>query len=121
LLGSHALAEVAYYDAVLGLVVALAAAVPGALDLVKLDGARLAIGLRHAGIMIASVSMFGVALGVRQRGELPSILVCALDSLGALTLMLGGWFGGELVFGHGVGVQRRAQSREDSGAGRQSG
>ena len=111
MLGSEQLGVVAYYDELLGLIFALVAAVPGALDLVKLDKARLGIALWHAGIMLLTLSLFGVSLGLRSRAA-PSLGVCVLDSIAALTLALGGWFGGELVFGHGVGVASRAPTNE---------
>jgi uncharacterized membrane protein len=108
LMNSNELALVAYHCELAGLIAASVAALPGFIDLVKLsEGARSRTGARHALIMLAAASLFGVAFAFRSRAQIPGALVCSLDALAALTLAVGAWFGGELIFRHGVGVRAR--------------
>ncbi|MFZ5896973.1 MAG: DUF2231 domain-containing protein [Myxococcota bacterium] len=107
LLAARELALVAYYSEVAGVVAAALAALVGFWDLLKLEADELRIGIRHALGVIAACSAFGGALALREPTELPSAIVCSLDGMGAVLLAVGGWFGAELVFGHGVGMRSR--------------
>jgi hypothetical protein len=58
-------------------------------------------------LMLTAVTFFGVDLLVRGGAAPPHGLarlgIVAIDVAGAVVLMIGGWYGGELVFGHGIG------------------
>ena len=53
---------------------------------------------------------FGLSLVVRHSPEFSDwslrLVPMAIDCLGTLLLAAGGWFGGELVYGHAVGVRQ---------------
>jgi uncharacterized membrane protein len=53
--------------------------------------------------------VFAVSLVVRHGPEpaagLPRLVAMGIDVLGTLLVVIGGWFGGELVYGHGAGVR----------------
>lgn len=71
----------------------------------------------HLTVMLAAVGCFGVDLILRggpaapRGGQLTGTVV--LHALGTLVLLTGGWLGGELVFRHGIAVER---PREPSAA-----
>jgi len=60
--------------------------------------------------MLAALGSFAVGLVLRHGPELVEPWrrgsATALDCLGTLLLAVGGWFGGELVYGHGVGMRK---------------
>lgn len=64
-------------------------------------------GTWHMIVMLAAVSLYGLSLVVRRVPEPVSgtgaWLAVGLSALGFLSLVAGGWLGGELVFGHGIG------------------
>jgi uncharacterized membrane protein len=61
-------------------------------------------------VMLTAVTCFGLDLLIRGGSSVPrgGVLVAALalDVGGAAIVGVGAWYGGELVFGHGVGVRR---------------
>ncbi len=96
----------ALYTMVGGFVGGLAAAVPGAIDLLSIRELRVRkIGLLHMALNLVAVTLYGVNLWLRFRADgnnqgLP--LVLSLISVAMLGIS--GWLGGELVFRNGVGV-----------------
>jgi uncharacterized membrane protein len=58
-------------------------------------------------LMLVATSAFGATLLLRGPSAAPSsalaVATLGCDALGALTLALGGFYGGELVYRHGVG------------------
>jgi len=62
----------------------------------------------HMLVMLTGISCFGIELLFRGGTAPPSgaalISTVALDAVGAAIVTVGGWYGGELVFGHAVGV-----------------
>ncbi|HEY4158111.1 MAG TPA: DUF2231 domain-containing protein [Polyangiaceae bacterium] len=98
-------AIVAYYSEIAGLIGAALAILTGLVDFAKLrDERAVKIALYHATAVVTSVCFFGVALALRGRSERVSVVVTALDATGAAVLAVAGWFGGHLVFHHGVAV-----------------
>jgi uncharacterized membrane protein len=102
-------ADFAFWSIAAGLASAVPAAVAGFVDYVRLEGDDSAgrAGLYHMAFMLCAAGFFGFSLLVRMRvfpgtGDGAAI---ACDIGGFALLALGGWFGGELVFGHGVGVR----------------
>jgi uncharacterized membrane protein len=93
----------------LGVLGALVAAVAGVADLLTLepDSPAQRTALWHMVVMLVAVSAFGATLLVR-RGDAPTggalTAVLACDAAGLVSLGLGGFLGGELVYRHGAGV-----------------
>jgi uncharacterized membrane protein len=100
---------VGYFCEVAGLIISGLAIVAGVADFMKIpasEKAAVQTGLIHAGLALGVVSLFGVALALRGgRSAAPGLPVLAIEAAGALCLGATGWFGGHLVFRHGVGVR----------------
>ncbi|HKE44919.1 MAG TPA: DUF2231 domain-containing protein [Steroidobacteraceae bacterium] len=58
----------------------------------------------HISSMLAAFALFLVSLALRKQSP-PTTLALALSALGLAALLLGGWFGGSLVYRFGVGTQ----------------
>jgi uncharacterized membrane protein len=58
----------------------------------------------HITSMVAAFALFLASLALRKQVA-PSMLALVLSALGLATLVLGGWFGGSLVYRFGVGTQ----------------
>lgn len=98
---------VALYTMVGGLVGALAAAVPGLIDLVSLPPRLRRTALGHMALNIAVIALFGVDVWLRATsgdagaGSTATVWL----SLIAITLLgISGWLGGKLVYERGVAV-----------------
>jgi uncharacterized membrane protein len=114
--GSPVWKDVAFYTMAGGLVGALLAALPGFLDYRTLrapDTRRL--GAAHMAINLVVVALFAVNLWLRVRFPELAGLPLGLSVLGVVLLGVSGWLGGEMIYGHGVGFERRAEPsrRED--------
>jgi uncharacterized membrane protein len=99
----------AYYSEAAGLIAAGLAIIAGFADLMKIpqsETANAKVALIHAGLALTMVSLFGVAFAMRggAAGQ-PGTWVLVLEAAGALCLAVTGWFGGDLVFRRGVGVE----------------
>lgn len=106
---------VSFWTVVLGVVAAVPTACAGLVDyatnatIVGKQGAGRTATV-HMLVMLTAVTCFGIDLLVRGGSAPPhgGVLVAALalDAGGAAIAGVGAWYGGELVFGHGVGVRR---------------
>lgn len=103
---------VSFWIVVAGVVAAVPTAGAGLLDYVAIPQGDRAqkTGLVHLVVMLVAVTCFAIDLILRAgpaapRGALATTTV-VLDVVGAAILSVGGWFGGDLVFRHGVGVTR---------------
>lgn len=109
----------ALYALVGGIVGALAAAIPGLIDLVSLrDPAIKKTGLIHMTINLTVVALYVANAWLRfegQAGGTPFIL-----SLVAVAMLaVSGWLGGKMVYLAGVGVSPQAPTPESAEAKRQ--
>jgi uncharacterized membrane protein len=90
-----------------GLAGALLAAVPGLIDLLSLKDPKVrTIGLWHMVLNLAGVAVFAWNFWLRwQRGPAtdPPLL---LTLVGVALVSASGWLGGEMVYVHGVAVER---------------
>ena len=90
-----------------GCAMALLAAGAGLWELRRVpEGAAMQDALWHMGLMLSAFCLFGARLfvGVADKQFIaPNTLAFALDALGFITLMVGGWMGGKLVYTHGIG------------------
>ena len=88
-----------------GVVGALAAAVPGIIDMLSLEGAPKKIALIHMSLNITIVLLYAVNIGMRLQGGGVAGLPFAFSVVGVSLLAVSGWLGGHMVFVHRVGVK----------------
>lgn len=110
LTGQGAFWTTGYYLALLGVLTAVVAAVPGLLDYLRVVPPRSSARNRatlHLVLNVGVLVLFGAALLVR--GEpLPRLsTVLLLEAVGAALLAISGWLGGELAFKNQLGVENR--------------
>jgi uncharacterized membrane protein len=95
----------ARYAMVGGLVGALAAAIPGVVDLLSLTDRHVKrIALIHMGLNTAAVVLYAASLWLRLHGAPVANGPLLLSLAGAGLLSVSGWLGGAMVHRHGVGV-----------------
>ena len=97
-------ATVALYTAVGGVVGALAAAIPGLIDLLSLPEGPRRTAVIHMAINLTVVALFAVSAWMRLRGALPNGTPMLLSGVGLALLVVSGWLGGKMVYEHGIGV-----------------
>ena len=99
----------------LGTLTALAAMATGFIELMKIGAEHPATRdlNRHMLLMLSAWCLYATSLFLRLQGTTltqPNTVDLGLSVVGFVVLSVGGWFGGKLVYGHGVGVNtRRAQ------------
>lgn len=96
---------VAYYTMAGGIVGALAAAIPGAIDLFSVThGHTKRIGLVHMSINLVVVVLYAFNFWIRTTADPNATGPVWLSGLSIALLGISGWLGGEMVYKHGVGV-----------------
>ncbi|QIE56190.1 DUF2231 domain-containing protein [Pikeienuella piscinae] len=73
------------------------------------EGAPMSDAWAHMGAMMAAFAFFAARLVLRLdhlQPLAPDTVSLLLDAGGFIALTVGGWFGGRLVYGHGVGRNR---------------
>ena len=114
--------RVSFWAVAAGLAAAVPTAGAGMIDLMTLDedDPAMKTGTTHMSLMVGAVGLFVIDVVVRKGAEPPTgsslYAALALDCVGAALLMVGGWYGGELVFAHGVG-HAAARDRESARGG----
>ena len=92
---------------VVGCAMALVAMVAGMIELARVpEGPALRDAYLHMVAMLAALTFFAARLLLRLdhfQPLAPDGLSLVLDGGGFLALGIGGWLGGRLVYGHGVG------------------
>lgn len=90
---------------------AFIAALAGLLEISGVsEGAAMRDLWVHMAAMLLASTFFTVRLLIRLdhlNPLAPDLMSFALDAGGLIALAVGGWFGGRLVYGHGVGVSRK--------------
>lgn len=90
-----------------GCVVALLAMMAGLMELSRVpDGPALRDVYLHMGLMLAAFTLYTARLFLRLdhlQPLAPDVLALLLSLAGFITLAVGGWLGGRLVYGHGIG------------------
>lgn len=94
---------VARYTLVAGLVGALAAAVPGFIDMLSLSWGLKRIALAHMALNLTVVGLYVVNAWLRRNG-VPDAAI-GLSVISVAMLAASGWLGGKLVYVHGVAVE----------------
>lgn len=110
---------ISFWVVAVGLAAAAAAATTGLVDYAAIEQGDPALdtGTRHMMFVLGALVPYGVSLFVRGGVGQPSsgktmIAVLSLEALGLLLLSVGGWYGGHLVFHHGVGRDTVEAGRE---------
>jgi uncharacterized membrane protein len=95
-----------------GIIAALAAAIPGFIDLLSLKGKARKVGLAHMALNLGVVGLFSYNLWRRIKS--PEAPVSSNLSLaGTAGLIASGWLGGELVYVHKTGVEAPQERRRE--------
>lgn len=104
---------ISFWGIALGLAAAGAAATAGFIDYTAIaqDDPAQATATRHMLFVLAALAPYAISLAVRGGSAPPSgraaVGVLLLEGLGLLLLSVGGWYGGHLVFHHGVGREAK--------------
>lgn len=101
---------VAFYTMVGGLIGALAAAVPGFIDLLYYKGGAppvKKIALTHMTINLSVVVLYAVNIGLRIHAPASMHVPIVLSAVGVCAITVSGWLGGQMVHVYGVGVEGR--------------
>lgn len=98
-----------------GLLAGLVAAIPGAVDLFTIEHARgwslaWTHGLLNLGVLALALVNLILRWGDQAGAILPYGLL--LSAVSAVALVVTGWLGGEMVYGHGVGVSKSVGAPE---------
>ena len=97
-------ATVSFWSMLVGILGAIAAAVPGVLDMLSLDGTPKKIALTHMGLNIAIVLLYAMNFGMRVNGGGIAGLPLAFSIAAIVLLAVSGWLGGHMVYVHRVAV-----------------
>ncbi|MCM2253883.1 MAG: DUF2231 domain-containing protein [Ramlibacter sp.] len=96
---------VAFYSMIGGIVGALAAAVPGLVDLLSLkDRAIRKTALIHMSMNLTIVALYVVNAWMRANASVTGDVTLGLSVLAIALLVVSGWLGGKMVYLSGVGV-----------------
>jgi len=96
----------AYYTMIGGILGALAAALPGLVDLISLPpGAIKKTALTHMGINLTVVAMYVYNVYCRHLNPQDLKMPLMLSVVAILMLLVSGWLGGKMVYEAGVGVE----------------
>lgn len=112
--GREIYGQFAFWAIALGLIIAAPTIVTGLIDYAAIAQQHPALesATWHMWIMLSAATAYACSF-IARLGHSPSIgLAVGLSVLGLLLLLLGGWFGGELVFRHGVGSRGDSSSKD---------
>jgi len=113
----------AFYDIAIGVIGALAAALPGFVDYLTLRGEAARVATWHMGLNLTMVVLFAVNWFLRTDAghrwvSAGSRLPLVLSIIGVGILGVSGWLGWHLVYVHRVGVSDDAARFDDKRARR---
>jgi uncharacterized membrane protein len=95
----------AFYAMVGGILGALAAALPGLVDLLSLrDAAIRKTALTHMGLNLAIVALYAVNAWTRYQDLVSDATSLGLSVVAIAMLLVSGWLGGKMVYEAGVAV-----------------
>jgi uncharacterized membrane protein len=98
-----------FYSLSIGLIMSIPTLLSGLIDFLAIPqkGYAERVAMRHMTIMISAIMMYTGSFFIRLGVEIPSgwwsISSVSLSLLGLIFLLVGGWFGGQLVYRYGVG------------------
>lgn len=104
---------------VIGLVMALPAMLAGLIELIHVPDESKAMRdvYLHMGVMMLAFALYVASLLMRIDNMhliAPSTGTIIVSACGFLTLSVGGWLGGRLVYGHGIGGSRPISPQDNS-------
>ena len=95
----------AYYTMVGGIIGALAAAVPGLVDLLSLqDPGVKSTAIKHMALNLTIVALYVVNAWGRASGAFSPTIALVLSLVAIAMLLVSGWLGGKMVYEAGVAV-----------------
>ncbi len=105
----QALARAAFYNVAVGLGMSLGAVVTGLVDYLPMIGGsrKKKLGTYHLLAQAPAMALFAISLGLRATdidAEQTGLAALALAGLGTLGILVGNYFGGELVYRQGMRV-----------------
>lgn len=105
-------ADASYYTMMGGLVGGLAAGAAGAADYgtIPEDNPAKRIGTVHGVMNAGLLTLTGMNLLMRRRRRAPGLLPIFLSAVGNAGLFVSAWYGGHLVYHHGMRVRGTALS-----------
>jgi uncharacterized membrane protein len=106
---------VALYTMVGGIVGALAAAIPGLIDLLSLRPGARNTALLHMGINLTVVLLYVINAFVRVKAGDSQDLPVWLSVVAIALLIVSGWLGGKMVYLQGVAVEAAPESTPTPG------
>ncbi len=110
----------AFYTLAAGTLGGVVAAIPGFIDWLAIKDREVAtIANWHARLNAIAIIVFGISFYLRWRayGLIPQdgfSLPFVLSILGVILISISGWLGGELSYGHGVGVTPQYDTPEQA-------
>jgi uncharacterized membrane protein len=103
----------AFWNIIGGIIGALAAAVPGFVDYLAIQGRLGRIAMWHMILNLGAVALFAANAIVRTRVGLESWWPLSLSIIGVVGVLASGWLGGEMVYVERVGVEEPGDHRRD--------
>jgi uncharacterized membrane protein len=99
--------EMAFYSLLVGIGGALLAAIPGFIDFLSIADPRAKrVAVTHLILNLVVVALYAVNAWLRTESPAGSSTPFVLSIVAILLLSVSGWLGGELVYRHGVGIDR---------------
>lgn len=102
--------QIGYYLTIIGILSAIMAAIPGAIDYFHTVPPKSSAKKRasqHAIINLFNVILFGFALYYRRTDNASAFLVLSVEGIGVILLSVAGWMGGTLVHRNQIGIDHR--------------
>lgn len=105
--GKQSYADAAFYSMVGGYVGGAAAGVAGAADYLTIpSGTPLKkTANMHGGLNLMVMGLYGANLALRRGRRSPGLLPVVLSALGTAGLVVSQWYGGRMVYEHGMRVE----------------
>jgi len=106
--GDHSFADAAYYTMMGGFIGGLLAGAAGAMDYgtIPADSQAKKLGRLHGMMNVGLLALTGLNLLMRRRrGRSPGTLPIMLSAVGNAGLFVSAWYGGHLVYHHGMRVR----------------